>query len=252
MPNKKRRKKTINRIIIIWLLCLFYTGAPALAFQQDPGAVPAELREYDTDKLKELKDSGDFDYVEEKTEPPSLFRRIWNYFISMLQKIFNAATGTPVGKVLIYIGLGVLLLVVIIKILGINPRDVFYGTSDKGKAELDFFEENIHDLDFDQLLTEALSAQDYKLAIRLTYLKTLKLLSDRLLVDWEAGKTNYEYLNELKQADLRSSFKTLSYHFDYAWYGDFDVDEDIYKLSMQEAEKIAAKARKPQIKEEAA
>ena len=235
------------------MLSLLCVGTPALAQQGGKGAVPSELREYDTDKLQELQDSGDFDYVAEKTEPPSLFRRIWNYITGLLQSIFEAATGTPVGKILLYICGFILLMVAIIKLLGINPRDVFYGSSDKGKSEIEFFEENIHELDFDKLLAESLADQDYKLAIRLTYLKTLKLLSDRFLVEWEPGKTNYEYLSELRQADLRASFSTLSYHFDYAWYGDFDVDEGIYKLSKQEAEKIAANAHKPvDVKEEAA
>lgn len=227
-------------------------SVPALAQQGGKGIAPAELREYDTDKLDELKESGDFDYVEEKAEVPSFLRRVWNYITGLLESIFMAATGTPVGKILVYIGIFILLLVAIIKLLGMNPRDVFYGSGDKGKSEIEFFEENIHDLDFDELLSEALSNQDYKLAIRLTYLKTLKLLSDRLLVEWEAGKTNYEYLSELRQADLRVSFRTLSYHFDYAWYGDFDVDENIYKLSTIEAEKIAANARIPVQKEEEA
>lgn len=209
----------------------------------EKGIAPQELREYNEEKLKELIDSGDFDYVEAPVETPSFLRRMWNYFTSFINSIFQAATSTPMGKVLLYICGFFLLMVAIVKLFGINTRDVFYSSSDKGKSEMGFLEENIHEIDFDKLLKDALEKGDYRLAIRLTYLKTLKLMSDRLLVNWEPGKTNYEYLYELRQQELREPFRNLSYHFDYAWYGDFEVNKQIYDLTRAQAALIEANAK---------
>ena len=196
--------------------------------QKQQGVVPVEIRNYDTDRIKELRESNDFDYVETPTETPSLITRVWNFIRNIINSIFRAASGTTAGRFITYLVGFILLLVAVIKLLGINTRNVFYGTSGKGKVDFEFLEENIHSLDFEKLLAEALSKDDFRLAIRLTYLKTLKRLSDGLVVEWEAGKTNYDYLYEIKDSERKSLFRDLSYYFDYAWYGDFEVDEPIY------------------------
>lgn len=207
---------------------MFFCSSWQVIAQDQQGVVPIEIRDYDTDKIQKLKDSGDFDYVETPTETPSLVSRIWEFILDIIRSIFNAASDTPVGRIITYIVGFVLLLTAIIKLLGMNVRGVFYSTSDKGKVDFEFLEENIHSLDFEKLLKAALSKDDFRLAIRLTYLKTLKHLSDELIVEWEAGKTNYDYIYEIKDDELESLFRDLSYYFDYAWYGDFEVDKPIY------------------------
>lgn len=242
--SRKRRKSTIKALLII--LILFAVNGPLTAQSSgSQGAVPQELREYDTDKIKELIESGDFDYIAPPTETPSLFNRVWDYFMSFLESIFRAATGTPFGKALLYIGGFFLLMVAIIKLLGMNVKDVFYKSSDKGTTDFEFMEENIHELDFEKLLSEALEKEDHRLAIRVTYLKTLKHMSDCFVVDWEPGKTNYEYLYEIDDERLKTSFKDLSYYFDYAWYGDFEVGQAIYQKASERSANITANTSKP-------
>jgi hypothetical protein len=46
---------------------------------------------------------------------------------------------------------------------------------------------------------------------------------------WEQGKTNHEYVNELRVPELKEPFSQLSYYFDYAWYGNFDVNRDLFE-----------------------
>lgn len=206
--------------------------------------MPAEVREYNPERLRELLESGDYDYAPEKVETPSFIRKILDFISRVLSSFFDGIFGTPVGKILLYVAGFVLLIFAITRLFGVNSRDVFYKSGSRVENDFEYLEENIHSVDFDKLLKEALSKNDYKLAIRLTYLQTLKVLSDRLVVDWQAGKTNYEYLYEINQAALREPFRTISYHFDYAWYGDFEVNEQIYNLTREQAEFIDAKAVK--------
>ncbi|MCE7993947.1 MAG: hypothetical protein HEP71_18305 [Roseivirga sp.] len=220
-------------------------GQAVAQSNQQEGAVPQELREYDAEKIKEFIESGDFDYIAPPTETPSFFQRVIDYIMGFIESIFRAATGTPFGKALLYIGGFFLLLVAIIKLLGMNVKDVFYSSSDKGSTDFEFLEENIHDLDFDKLLAEALEKEDFRLAIRLTYLRTLKHMSDNHMVDWEAGKTNYEYLYEIQDDKLRYSFRDLSYFFDYAWYGDFEVDEPIFIRAKEQSAVIMSNTYQP-------
>lgn len=199
-------------------------------------------KQFNKERIEELRDSGDFDYVEAKPAQTSLLQRIWNYIIGLINRVFSAATGTPVGRVLLYIALFVLLLVAIIKLFNVDVKDVFYKSSDKGSLAFDL-EEHIENLDIEKMLSEALAEGHYRLAVRLVYLKALKALSEAQLVEWEDGKTNHEYLIELKEQSLRSEFSQLSYFFDYAWYGDFEVNEKTYQEANAHALNVLDKTR---------
>ena len=83
-------------------------------------------------------------------------------------------------------------------------------------------------MDFDRLIAEATAARAYRRAVRLLYLKTLKTLAADNLIDWQRDKTNHEYIAELRQPALRSSFAELTFLFEYIWYGDFPVDEGVF------------------------
>ena len=89
--------------------------------------------------------------------------------------------------------------------------------------------ENIHELNFDKLIAEATQAHNYTRATRLLYLKTLKTLTDKSLIDWQPHKTNYDYLRELSPRPYQPDFQHLSLLFEYICYGDFKVEIPQYR-----------------------
>jgi len=99
-------------------------------------------------------------------------------------------------------------------------------------------EENIHTIDFDQEIKQALGQGQHRLAIRLVYLHTLKILSDRQVIYWHPGRTNREYFQDIQKADLQQPFNTLSYYFNYVWYGNFPATLDTYHAVKQEFDLI--------------
>ena len=237
MTRKKTRKNIINKLIIILLLLgLFGKAQPALLQARVQDAPKVEAREFNESRIQELKESGDFDYVEKRDEPPSMLQRVLRFIGNLIGQIFRAATSTPVGRLFLYVAMFILVLVAIIKIFSININDVFYGSADKGKTDFEFLEENIHDLDLNRLLVDALEKEDFRLAIRLEYLKALRKLSEAQIIQWEQGKTNYEYLYQLSDASLSVPFKELCYYFDYAWYGDFNIERHVYDKASVKAE----------------
>ena len=63
------------------------------------------------------------------------------------------------------------------------------------------------------------------MATRLIFLHALKLLADKHLIDFNPGKTNHDYVEELKISDLKIGLNELSFYFDYAWYGNFTIND---------------------------
>lgn len=217
--------------IILFLLPLFFSEG-RIAVVQNSGA---QMKQFDKEKIEQFRESGDFEYVEAKPKTTSLLQRFLRFLNNLINKFFAAATGTPLGRVLLYIALFILLMIALVKIFSLNVNDVFRGTADKGALGFEMLEEDIEKLDLEALLKSALDKTDYRLAVRVVYLKALRSLNEAQLVTWESGKTNHDYLLELRSEQLRQPFDSLCYYFDYAWYGEFDVNEDTYEKARAQA-----------------
>jgi len=94
--------------------------------------------------------------------------------------------------------------------------------------------EDIFTIDYEAALKEALAASDYQSAVRFLYLRTLTILSDKNLIDYKTGATNSDYLLQLQQTPYYAPFKKLTRHFEYAWYGRFQVPPGAYPHIEQE------------------
>jgi hypothetical protein len=85
-----------------------------------------------------------------------------------------------------------------------------------------------HESDFDALVRQALQNGNYRLALRYQYLRTLHLLAERGMVGLAPDKTNFNYVTEISNPEYRNAFAALTLNYEYAWYGEFDVDKNIY------------------------
>ena len=87
---------------------------------------------------------------------------------------------------------------------------------------------------YEALISEAEEAGNYNLAIRYWFLKTLINLKDKGLISFAASKTNRQYLNEVNAKSGPDRFEFLVYHYEYAWYGKFELTEQTYPLVEKE------------------
>lgn len=90
-------------------------------------------------------------------------------------------------------------------------------------------QENIHEINFEEAIGNALAQRDFRLAIRLQYLKILKLLTTRELIHWKPNLTNQSYVQELEKYPYHADFVKITRYFEFAWYGDFQIDESGFK-----------------------
>ncbi len=194
-----------------------------------PDTTMVVTRSPDQQKLAELRNDKDFDY----RQPPSVAESLWDRFLLWLNRLFGwlfqSATETNWGRVLIYtLGL-IVMIVIVMLLLKVDAWHVFYTGADKGSLNYQAIQDDIHDMDFEKLIHEALTRNEYRMGVRLTFLYALKILSDKREVVWEPGKTNHDYRDELSEGPLKTGFNELSFYFEYAWYGEFNINESMYQ-----------------------
>ena len=90
--------------------------------------------------------------------------------------------------------------------------------------------EDIFALDFEKEIKNAAEAKDFRLAIRLMYLQTLKTLADKNFIHYKQEKTNSDYVQQLWNTPYYMHFFRLTRHFEYAWYGQLTVTEPVFEL----------------------
>jgi len=92
-------------------------------------------------------------------------------------------------------------------------------------------EDNLHEVNLEDLLKEALLVKNYRIALRLNFLIIIKLLSQSDKITWAKEKTNWEYYTELQDKLLADQFKEIILSFETFWYGEHPLNEYHYSLT---------------------
>lgn len=190
-------------------------------------ATPMDFRVPDKGKIREFKKDNRFIYSE-PVRGISLWDRIKYWLFDKFNDLVTAISKTGFPGVIVIIVIVLAICLIILRIIGVDYRKIL-GKKDINTPEIDIYTENVHDMNFDTLIANALKNKDYRLVVRFLYLKNLKLLSDKDFIDWKANKTNYSYQYEISDFSLRKKFLEVTLIFDYIWYGEFPLDEDKYQ-----------------------
>lgn len=188
-------------------------------------------KQFDKDLSKEYTGS-EFDYDQIRGESENFLKRFVNWFFKTLEDIFGIEVNPDLYSLvetllyIILISVGLFLMVRLL--MGQQATSFFRGKS-KALAPLSIIEEQLAQTDFDALIDEALAQNDYRLAIRYKYLKTLRQLSVKNIIDWHFEKTNSDYVREINSDELKHGFSKVSYLYEYIWYGEFAIDAAGYQ-----------------------
>lgn len=89
------------------------------------------------------------------------------------------------------------------------------------------------DLDVDELqlkIREAIAEKKFRLAIRYSYLFTLRRMDEKGWIRLDTKSTNLDYVMQMKAHDPNGSFTYLTNVYDYVWYGEFELNEEQFNL----------------------
>ncbi|WP_207493336.1 DUF4129 domain-containing protein [Aridibaculum aurantiacum] len=209
------------RYFILFMLMLLSTNV-CVVHAQERELPAVQVRQFDKAALEELKKNEDYQYDRLAKPSNNLWQKFWRWFWWKVDQLFETEKSrSRLWMILIVIGLiGVAFAGW--KISKMNKGGFFAGGAGKG-LEFTVGSEDIHQISFQEAINDAIAAKDYRLAVRLLYLQSLKIMADNSIIDWKLNKTNSDYVREVKDRPWQPLFSRLTYQFEYAWYGEAHV-----------------------------
>jgi hypothetical protein len=185
---------------------------------------------FDAKKMQQFSNNPDFHYNKSNIPGQSLWVLFWRWvWEHLFKRVFNSSES---GSFFYYffVVMGVLFVIFILfKITGINAIRIIRGHSATIVIPYTESLENIHEIDFEREIDDAITRNNYRLAVRLLYLSSLKYLNEARLINWQIEKPNATYISELPEGEKRNAFGVLTRQFEYIWYGNFQIDVDTFK-----------------------
>lgn len=125
----------------------------------------------------------------------------------------------------LWICIGLVALGAVLAFLLWKHPELFARSGRRKPMEYEVTEDTIYGVDFPSEIEKALENENFREALRLMYLQTLKSLSDYHQIEWQPFKTPTQYTFEFRQAD----FKRMTSLFVRVRYGGFGADKDMIR-----------------------
>jgi len=157
--------KLINVLLIILVTGLAATASPkdsVYVVQHDTTQI--HHRAFDQQTLDGFREDPDFQYGRPR-EGLSLLDRAMIFIVMIISKILGFVTRTLLGQIIFYGLCAALILWVILKILNIDAKDLFFRSAKSSRINFNIADENIHALDFEKLIQAAIDKKEYRDAV---------------------------------------------------------------------------------------
>lgn len=177
----------------------------------------------------------DYDFSKPKPKPEEPGHKPWWAFLDseMVQTIL---------WIIIIAGFAT----VLILYLRNNNISLFRNTKKIGSEEVpDDGHNDIFAINYDQEINKAAEAGNYRLATRLLFLRLLRTMSDRQVINYKQDSTNMDYLLQLAGSPLYKEFFQLARAYEYIWYGEFSIEGERYNLLRSEFDTLTRKITQP-------
>lgn len=231
----------LSRYIRLIICCLSISLATILASKADAldssvAVQKTEInnvppRSFEKNKLEKYKTDKDYQYEQDIKQGESFWEKVKSWFWYYLGRLLFDEETTLFWRIVRYLLVISITILIVSQILKTDFRMLLLGNKGNKPLAYSVENENIHAIDFEKQIQEAIEKQAYSIAVRLYYLKTLKILTDKSFIDWKKEKTNHDYINEMQAKNVNiSEFTELTSLFEYAYYGDFKIDKYTFEL----------------------
>ncbi|MBQ7423037.1 MAG: DUF4129 domain-containing protein [Prevotella sp.] len=181
--------------------------------------LPSDSLVCDTASLVRWQGDEAYNYGRELVAPDmNMMQWILEQIERFLDRISNDMLGNPDSRLLLAIAGGVLIVAVLYLLYRYKPA--LFGRTGKSVLPHSTGEDTIYGIDFEAEIARAMARKDYKEAVRMVYLQTLRRLSDDGMINWQIYKTPSQYKKEVPS----SAFSRFTDDFIRVRYGNFEAD----------------------------
>jgi hypothetical protein len=227
--STKMYKLLISFLLLFFSLTAYPVPKPARAavshyvLRADTGKLV--VRSFDQEKLKDYREQSAFQYAEDA--PDTAWERFWNWIWMLLNLLFSNQGS---GAIIRYVVIGIFAAVIIYLVIKAAGLDMGIITGRSKALNIPYTEslENIHEINFHEEIQQAITNGNFRLAVRLNYLSTLKRLNDQMFITWQPEKTNQTYVSEITDLVMKQQFLQLTAQFEYIWYGEFFINRESF------------------------
>lgn len=214
-----------NRGFLYIIVIIFFTGILTAAGSESN----YNLREPQQSRIAEYKKNPDFIYKREPVKI-SFIEAATQWINDFLNKYFEKPLKDVNFSKIKYAAIVVALSMIIFIILKTFRSEIFERKKRK-KNEMDIFSviDDVYNPETDELINRYLEEHNYTIVIRLYFNKVLKILAEKNIIIWEKNKTNKQYYYDIKDTNLKQTFNEFSNIFDHVWYGNFEVNDTLFK-----------------------
>lgn len=186
---------------------------------------PSDTLVIDTARLQVWRRDDDYAYGRELVPSQD---SLMDWVAKRLNELFENIFGSNFyqdHQDTLWICIGLAALGAVLAFLLWKHPELFARSGRRKPMEYEVTEDTIYGVDFPSEIKKALENENFREALRLMYLQTLKSLSDYHQIEWQPFKTPTQYTFEFRQAD----FKRMTSLFVRVRYGGFDADRDMIR-----------------------
>jgi hypothetical protein len=225
--------RLFSLLIILMMAIMLAPGEayPQAVLRKDSSAV-IDIKQMDAKFIDSVKNEPAFQYDSQNMRGLSAWDRFWRWVGYQINQLFERKGYAMGFKIFIWTLAIVITCFAIVKLVGMEKINFWISGQNSQLTVGDINEENIYGIDFDQAIADAEKRSAYREAVRWLYLKSLRVLADNNLIDWKINKTNIDYASELSAGNHYKDFQQLTRYYEFAWYGEFDLNQqDYHKVS---------------------
>jgi hypothetical protein len=240
------RLQTFSNGLVLVLLMTFVShvygqGDSLSLLKKDTSAIT--FKRPSVELLDEVMNDRDYRYEDDPEPAQNPFSKWINWLWRKVGDFFSSKSYENFWQYALMLGALCLFIFLLYKAKVLD----YIFMSNQNASQLDYVvgQENIHEINFEKALEEATSGGDYRLAVRLQYLRTLKRLSEKQIINWKPDRTNATYAEDLRTYPFCHDFVGITRYFEFAWYGDFPVDGPAYEEMKQLVDSFFSKLNQP-------
>ena len=219
-------------LLYILLIVFSYQGNSQQTIRIDSSAIA--IREITPATIKNYQSQKSFQYDRDRAVTKSVLQRLWEWFWDKYYELLGREGGNSLLKILMWAFIILALTYFLLKIIGMDAFSLFGKKNRDKDLGYEILEENLHTINFNEAIDNAVQEKNYRLAVRLLYLQSLKKLTDNGLINWQINKTNRQYAMELATGHLSKPFDFITKSFEYAWYGEFPLVKEDFDILRNE------------------